>query len=489
MAGLLVALCFVVGGQTLWFDFAFDDSLRIPFVAEVGSLTGAFQHPSWPGNLYRPLETVTFILTRTFLDSNPVYFHLENLLIHALTSVVVYFLLKNIVSPWVAKASSILFAVHPLHSEVIANISYRSESLAALGVLLTCYCSLRFQSAKHSRLLWIICVLCSAFLAVFSKENGLHVLLLCPLCIWYIGTKEWRKSLAIGVVIATVASLSLIGRAVVLNQEFLVAQTTAVHDNPLCKLDKGMQVWNALILLGRYATLSIFPFHVSAVSSFPKIVPLRNIEATSLSDALFLALLSGVVIATLIGLKKRSSYSFWGLWFLCSLALTSNIVVPVGTIFADRLAYLAVLSGCGFIAEISSKIGYRSSVIIVSIFVAIYGIMCIKAVSYWRNDLTLFGHESVQSPRNSLAHGRFGAELYKVGRYDEAREQLQEGIRLYPKNIAPLPYLAATELATGNKAQAMEYTNQYLAIFPDDVKVKRFKECMEKVNTESCQFN
>ena len=67
---------------------------------------------------------------------------------------------------------TILFSLHPIHAEVIANISYRTELFVGLFTLLS------LISCLNSNGLFFIL---SFFFALISKESGIHILLLTPL--------------------------------------------------------------------------------------------------------------------------------------------------------------------------------------------------------------------------------------------------------------------------------------------------------------------
>ena len=92
---------------------------------------------------YRPLVLVTFAIEYQFFGSNPHISHLINVLLYAFTCVILFSILckilknDNIILPLLI---TFLFAIHPIHTEVVDNLKCRDELLAFfLGI-----CSLEF---------------------------------------------------------------------------------------------------------------------------------------------------------------------------------------------------------------------------------------------------------------------------------------------------------------------------------------------------------
>jgi hypothetical protein len=485
MSLVLGIVCFALSAQTLAHDFVFDDHSRIPFVTNIGSWYEAFVRPSWPGNLYRPIETVSFLLTERYGAGTAFAYHLGNVLLHFLVTLSVFLLVKQLFDLKRGFICALIFAVHPLHSEVIANISNRSEMLAALGIILSCLFSIRLQSASRA---WaeVVGLALSTALAVFGKENGVHVALLGPLCVWFLGIHIRPRFAWTVIVIASVVLLYVGIRAIVL-ENVLLAGTISAHDNPLVRLSKPLQVWNALCFLGQYIVLSFIPFHISAVSGFPKYVPVMAITDTSLASWTYLLVLVLMSTAAVYGFRQRKAYSFWCAWFLLSMVVTSNVVVLIGTIFGDRLAYVATVGSSGVLADLLLRSGRQAGIVLLPLLLSVYFLLAFRAIGYWKDDFTLFKHEAVQSPRNALAHSRYGIELFRQGKWDEAKSELQLALQLFPKNVAPLPYLAATEVMTGRHQSAAAYLNKYQLVAPGDETAKLLRVCTEKPASSPCE--
>src|SRR6266566_7116029 len=167
---LVVAACaIVVYIGALWNRFAMDDRFIIvlnPIVHTPSGVWRAFLEPYWPGDLggklYRPLTVATYVVDR--MVDGPAWFHAVNILWHAGASVAVAALARRWVGGSAALIAGVLFAVHPVHVEAVANIVGRNELMAALFVLLAVYAALERRSVG-----WSIAALAGGLL---SKENA-----------------------------------------------------------------------------------------------------------------------------------------------------------------------------------------------------------------------------------------------------------------------------------------------------------------------------
>lgn len=108
----------------------------------------------WSHLSYRPLTVLTFRfnywLTKARMFGDPMLFHAVNILIHALACAAVIPLLQDAIGrhrPWLVFAAACLFAAHPIHVEVVANVTHRAETLCALLCFLSWWA---FRSAVDS---------------------------------------------------------------------------------------------------------------------------------------------------------------------------------------------------------------------------------------------------------------------------------------------------------------------------------------------------
>src|SRR2546425_751731 len=145
----------------LWNGFVWDDQVIIlgnPLVQIWAGLAAAFANPYWPpfvgGYLYRPLTVFTYVLD--WHVGGAAWFHAVNLLWHAGVSVLVAMLARRWAGEAAALVAGILFAVHPVHVEAVANVVGRAELMAAAFTLLAVYAAVEADRPVWSAVCWAL---------------------------------------------------------------------------------------------------------------------------------------------------------------------------------------------------------------------------------------------------------------------------------------------------------------------------------------------
>ena len=136
---LIAVVACAVYAQTARYDFAYDDVGVIQERAlfhSIANWRSILTASWWPNkNLYRPLTVLTFAANWTASAGAPGAFHVTNVILHGLASVLVLLLVKRLAGAGAGIAAGLLFAVHPIHVEAVANVVGRAELLATiLGV-------------------------------------------------------------------------------------------------------------------------------------------------------------------------------------------------------------------------------------------------------------------------------------------------------------------------------------------------------------------
>ncbi|MDP3799934.1 MAG: hypothetical protein Q8Q90_00745, partial [bacterium] len=142
-----VALSFLIFGNGISGEFVFDDATVVqnrPDIKDAGNFFNLFispYHQNTPkSGLYRPFTMATYSLNHNIFGSSPVGFHIVNIVIHALNSFLVFWLINWLLkSRSVAYISSLLFLLHPIHTEAVTSIVGRAELLAFFWSLAVIY--------------------------------------------------------------------------------------------------------------------------------------------------------------------------------------------------------------------------------------------------------------------------------------------------------------------------------------------------------------
>uniref|UniRef100_A0A0M3IQ31 TMTC3 n=1 Tax=Ascaris lumbricoides TaxID=6252 RepID=A0A0M3IQ31_ASCLU len=115
------------------------------------------------------------------LDTTP--YHIFNVLLHSIVTTLVYkatsnaaMLFDGTCTEKLAFHAALLFAVHPVHSEAVANIVGRAELLMAMFALLTVNVYIECLKMGEFTLERKCTLLALSLLALFSKEQGIIAL-------------------------------------------------------------------------------------------------------------------------------------------------------------------------------------------------------------------------------------------------------------------------------------------------------------------------
>src|SRR5881296_3477162 len=292
----VVAACAVVVYLgALWNRFAVDDLPIIvlnPLVADPAGMWRAFAAPYWSadlgGHMYRPLVIASFALDH--LIDGTAWFHAVNLLWHAGVAVAVAALARRWTDDAGALVAGLLFAVHPLHVEAVANVVGRAELMAALFTVLAVYASLARQSVGWSA--------AALGLGLLSKENAAVAPALIALA-WMLGLARPERR-RVGLFLAS---------------------------------------W--LLVGGAYAVARLLVFPLTLRVDYS---PAERTVVTTPLDPRFLAGLACALIwGALLWLawKRGRKLEAFGLgWIGIALLPVANLLYPAGFYLAERTLYL-----------------------------------------------------------------------------------------------------------------------------------------------------
>ncbi len=331
------------------------ESYHFPFLAE--------------RNEYRPLSSLSFwIQVRTTgLDPRP--FHLVNLLLHLAVAVVFWGLLRRLLDESAAAfAGALVFGIHPLFSEAVSLIAGRADLLATLFALLAWRLHLRRGPPGGEGVATTgACVVCLV-LSVFSKESGVTVmgaLLVTDLMGMNPGFRGvvgdsarsgWSRLRAVvgAHAVLWVALPIAIGIRIALRGARWYPHEYSLIDNPLVTASWAERGATALWVMVKGWILFLWPVALSADYSYDQIPVVRSLSDPRLW--LTLAVLAGVGVGAWRAWRAGWRVPAWALAsHLCLGLVTSNLLVVIGTIMAERLLYLPGL----MLAAISGAVAAR----------------------------------------------------------------------------------------------------------------------------------
>lgn len=463
---LLAVLTF---STALWNEYAFDDVIQVQQNELIRDLHNAIQyfwHPVYPGDLFRPVTMLSYWMSYAISAGDPLVDHLVNLLLYGAVVVLAYALIRRIASEGIALASAAIFAVHPIHTEVVASIVGRAELLSAIGVLGGL---LYFTDRSISR--YTAHFLGAVFFALglFSKESSAVLIPLIPFT-FYIQQKSgehWssdtKKRFFSSLIISTgIFGMYLHLRAGALGPEYLSASQAWFVDNPLVTAFPLERVLKAASLLGRYVFLCFFPHPLSADYSFRVLMPTFDLLSV---DGLYLNL---IILCIAYALIKKSRVVFFGVcWFFLSFLLTSNIFFAVGTVFGERLAFLPSLGVIVATVSCFSEMYAVTARRAVGVVLVLFGTQSFLQAELWRNNDTLWSYQIQISPESVKTLQNYASALLARGEYDDALVYANRAYEMYPEydQVSLIKGLIYTYKK--RKEDAIFWFNRTLEITPD----------------------
>jgi protein O-mannosyl-transferase len=431
-------------------------------------------------NLYRPVTILSFAIDRTVHDLRPLGFRLVDLLLHTLNALLVFLLAQRLLprtgsgngaaleGPLLA---ALLFAVHPVHTEVLGEIVGRAELLAAAFALGSVLVFLRARDAAGAGRgvplgAWPGALCLTLFgLAFLSKENAVVVpglLLLADL--WVVRRRPaWGFHLASCAVLASLFAL----RFAVLGG---LNPAGPIHfiDNPIAHLPFVQGRSTALAVLARYVLLLAWPAHLSIDYSFRSIPSATGpLDAGALAGAACVLVWAALVART----WRRAPGAAFALGFAgLAFSPVANLLVPIGTIMAERLLYLPSAGICialaatlawgrdrppapgdrapGSTTPLRSRAAARAFAVscAAGLVVAALSVRSVVRLRDWRDDYTIFKAALEVAPENVRALFNFGAACEERGDDASAVEAYEKAIAVWP-DFADAHYNLAGVLA------------------------------------------
>jgi Tfp pilus assembly protein PilF len=468
--GLAVfAVACAVYTQTAGYSFTYDD-VKIVQERELFHNIGAFReilHTRWWSNgLYRPLTALTMAANWTASGGNPHAFHVINLLLHGAASVAVYALGCALLGVGGGLVAGLLFAVHPVHVEAVANIVGRAELLAALfAVLAALLYRIDGQLAdRNDRASWrrglvtVGTLLCTLF-AMASKESAFAVPGLLLLVDWF---DAWSTSRRFG---ATVHRhwLLWVG-AVVVGLGFLVVRASVVGDLTGTEVAPGLEglglIDRGIVMLPvmlQYARLLFFPLKLSADYS-PDFLPADPTFTGPAWAGLGLLLLA---IGVAVWSRRRAPAVAFSLgWMGATLLIVANVLAPTGVLLAERSMYLPSVGAALLAAWVCCRIAERRPALagaVVGLAVVAGAARTVTRNPMWRSNETFFPQLVQDAPGSYRAMWVKSMLTANAGDLRRSEALLREAIRIYPLGPGVWRDLGALMHDHGRDAEAADY--------------------------------
>ncbi len=210
---LVCVFTFLLYANSLFNSYNLDDELvtrNHPLTAQgVSALTEIFTTPYYSSKSvsyeYRPMVLASFAIEHTLFGESPFISHLINVLLYTLSALVLYLLLKK----WFGSGKeglvliiSLLFAAHPLHTEVVCSIKNRDEILSLLFALLAAYTACLY--IKKNTFPFVLLTAFLFVLALLSKSGVITFAFIVPFSLIFFTEATFRQTVIITVLLSVI---------------------------------------------------------------------------------------------------------------------------------------------------------------------------------------------------------------------------------------------------------------------------------------------
>ena len=477
---IVIAAALLVYANSLWNGFAYDD-VHIIYqndrVHQLRDLGRIWLTPYWPAfgtqlGLYRPFAIFAFAIEWAIGGGQPWVFHLANVLLHAAVSLLAFLLIEKLFTARAAVAGALIFAIHPVHTEAVANVVGQNELWAAIGVLGACL--IYVSRPEGVAVSWKrgIPILLLYAMALLAKESAVVLPGLLVLLDFVQGrVQPNRESLlryARGIALLIAAFISVLLAYLVQRHAVLgnLAGTDAAPGLPY--LREEHRVLNAFRAWPEFIRLSIFPLDLSVDYAPGVILPSESITPMVLLGMVLVAATVGLMLATPWAPRAGLAAG----WFLITLLPVSNFFFPIGVLIAERTLYMPSLAVCflaGFAWEAlarpevqreTRRLAYGLAVVIVLFF---SGRTVLRNPS-WDNLGAVWKSLIRDHPESYRAQWITAINAWSAGQHELAEKYFQLAYRIWPRDSQMLSEFANFYISQRKYDEAIRLLEQSRAM-------------------------
>ena len=426
--------------ETVKFDYVLDDTILIvenKFVQKgIKGIGDIFKYESFrgyfgeqkdlvEGGRYRPLTIATFAVEKSVTGGKASISHLINVLFYVLTGILLYRVLlfmfpraRSATAPekWfftVPFVATVLYMVHPLHVEVVANVKGRDEIFAFLSEMGGLYFTFKYLQDKRFK--YLLFSFLTFFIGILSKESVVTFLAIVPLTAFFFTKSSRGERVMVTLPIIFATALYLIIRVSVIGHLVSGSEVTDIMNNPFYGMTKGEKSATILYTLLLYLKLLVYP-HPLTHDYYPYHIPIMHWN--DWRPILSLLLYVGLVVVFIRDWKKKTVWAYSIAFYLIALSIVSNIFISIGTFMNDRFVYHASLGFCIAVAWLLvKKVNYSplSRYVSLAFFVAgtiALSILTLIRLPDWRTIRTLDRAALRVSPDSARSNHFFGVDIW-----------------------------------------------------------------------------
>lgn len=489
----VAALALAASALSLRNGFALDDVGLIQVNPTVQSLARpwrffaeSYWHPLLPQTLYRPVTKLGFALQWAAGGGAPWVFHAVSVALYVAVAVAVLRLARQLLPPVAAWAAAALFAVHPVHVEVSANVAGQAELLAALPLLAAVALHVGWRRAGPLAAPQVAALAGLYALACLAKEHGIVLpgLLAAAELTVLRGAPGDRRGLT-----RVAAALAPVAVAVVAARRAALGLFQGDYPAPALLRASVPDRWLTMLgVVPEWVRLLLWPAHLQADYSPQEIATATAVGPAQLAGVVALLALAAVLV---VAWRRAPAVAFGLAWMAVAIAPVSNVFFAAGIVLAERTLFLpsvgamVALAGAGQALLGGRPRLLRHPALGAGLLLAALALGVWRSnvrIPAWRDAAALFEATVRDAPRSYKAHAMYGQYLFDAGRPRDGEREYRAAIALYPDDGTVLAGLADRYAAAGLCAPAVPLYRRAADLMPSWAHPReRLAECLARL--------
>lgn len=470
---ILIALAGILSfGLCIGNEFTFDDFYAIrdnPQLHKLSNLRYIFNDNYFEISReasFRPVVTGLNIIEYHLFGDNPAGYHLINLILHIIVSLLLYRLFRILTKNRITAAiGALLHAVHPVISEAVLSPSFVEDILCAIFLVAATLLVRLFLETeqKIQKTLIGIGLIVAYLLALGSKEMAFFYPLGLFILLPYLTDKPKRGWVICGLLAGILAGFMVIRFGLLVNP----------HEAMVNRLNPVWRWQGIIVYFIDYLWLYLFPVNLSIIHELQPVPP-ESLPVFLVEIVVFLGL-AGVGIYLW---KRKSPLGCALLWTIVSFIPVSGIV-PLKFPFAERYLYIPAMGLHLFFAVFLAKVyndvrcaGIHFKKLCIMTIVLLFSVLLARSMertAEWKTETALWMSTARTAPHSPVVYYSLGKIYQDENRLRQAMKCYNRAIRLNPSYLAPYMNLAAIFIDLHEYETALQVNAAILEQNPDVV--------------------
>jgi tetratricopeptide (TPR) repeat protein len=418
---------------------------------------------------YVPLPLLTWAVEFKLFGLNPFPYHLDNLLLHLLCTLLVFYFFRLLRLPSIyAALGALFFGIHPMHVESVVWVTERKDLLFCLFYLGSLIIYIKFILSENRKLIFFLLTLLLFVFSLFSKIQAVSLpLSLFLLDYWFNRPLKWK-------LIYEKIPFFILSLIFGLGGYFILQNLGGIDIHDPFSLPERILL--ALYSLSAYIVKLILPLNLSCHYPYP-VIPGETLPVLFYLNLVFLL---GLAILILLTVRKTRAVVFGVLFFLFNVMFLLQFMRAGEAYQADRFSYISYI-GLFFIVawgayKFASRNKSRQMIITgLSIFVtAFFFTNTYARCKDWKDSITLWNDVISKYDNAPIAYDNRGVAYGELGQWDNTIADFSRAIEIdpgyakayYDRGIA-YGNLSQWNLAIVDFSKAIEIDQKYTDAFSD----------------------